>query len=240
MAYPLVSIIALVSIEAIMVAGLWMIHRTSDDDVFGNTSDEISREKTTVRFGGPGDDWGTERVYDEWFSSKLSIDDEDYCKIMARCKFVRVAEVTIVKAAEKSVCIAGYYAVFPIATATFSALCDGSLKERDLTSSMILNPDDSRAGVLYVCEIVSSRKCDVRIALIGDLKSYVMDILTKNVNISKIGTWPYTKYGKKIVKNLDMQPVGRWSLLGKMYQLPRSKLAGFRARPFKPTHTTYY
>lgn len=216
---------------------LWIQESVEDEQDFLT---DPEKKKTVMRFCTRDDTESTESVYEEWFSQSLSIDDQEYGKIVDRGQFVRVAEVTKKHSYGESIFVAGYYAVFPISQATLDKLYAGKLKEKDLKSTDILDIDNRSASILYICEAVSSKKCSVRHELMGDLYSYCAYLISTNANIRKIATWPYTKYGIKSVKKRKFRPIKAGFFGSNFYEMPVDKVALKGVRKFKSVHTVSY
>ncbi len=174
-----------------------------------NEIDDVDVCSIKMRDGLPSDDESTEEVYNEWFSRSIAISDEEYQAIVGRGNFIRVAEVDCLKKGNIIKLVRGYYAIFPLSKITFEKLCDGVLKEKNLKSEDVLDFDDPEAKILYICEILSSKKYNTTSNLMLDLRSNILKKLKNNPNIEFIGTWPYTKFGKDRVDRIKMKPVGR-------------------------------
>jgi len=205
--------------------------------------DALTVEALTCRFAAADDFPGTDRVYLEWFTPQLSVDDGEYCKLMDRGEFVRVVEARHSAGSQQSKVIAGYYSVWPLSKDTFEGMADGRIPERDFKSSMILPPSDPNAFVLYVPEICASKRAwDIaRSPLVADLARYIGHILVQNPHIAHVAAWPYTKQGRHYVERAKMRRLGA-SWLRKFYWADRDNVLTLpqTRRPFKAKWTITY
>ncbi len=236
--WPWLAVAGVVLFEAIVfVFILWLQPPAEDDPEFFA---DPEKTKTVMRFAKSSDNESTESVYEEWFKQSLSIADCEYRKITARGQFVRVAEVTKKHTRGHSIFVSGYYAVFPITQELLNDLYSGNKKEKDIVSSDVLDIFDPAARVLYICEAVSSRKCSVRHELMGDLLSYCAHIVSQNLNITTISTWPYTKYGVIAVKKRKFRKIKTRVFGSSYYELPVGAFSSKGIRKFKDTHAINY
>ncbi|MBK6707341.1 MAG: hypothetical protein IPG54_07555 [Sphingomonadales bacterium] len=233
--HPFIAVSTLIAIELAVVLYFAFIRKPIEEDPeFFSDPEKL---KTTLRFCKAEDNESTEEIYFEWFDKSLSIDDTEYEKIVERNQFVRVAEVVTKNAYGKSTFVAGYYAVFTISSTTLDDLYSGKLKEKDLTSSHVLDINSPDAAVLYICEVVSSKRCSVREALMSDMLSYIVHIISKNSNIKKISTWPYTRYGKKLVQAKRGFNKVETGFAGNLYyEASVGSYSRSDVRKFKPVH----
>lgn len=204
---------SLILLEGCVIAGLIYIHH---DQSTRRHFDEVAAEAGTVkalqvRFAMSTDFRPTDRVYREWFKPGLSVDDGEYCKLMDRGDFVRVVEAKHREGAQQSVVIVGYYSIWPLALSTFEAMADGRIRERQITSAMILSPSDPAARVLYVPEICASKRAweFARGPLVFDLAHYIRHLLLQNSHLEYVAAWPYSDQGQHYVDKLRMRRVGR-------------------------------
>jgi hypothetical protein len=205
--------------------------------------DALTIEALICRFAVADDFPGTDRVYLEWFAPQLSVDDGEYCKLMDRGEFVRVVEARHSAGSQLSKIIAGYYSVWPLSKETFEGMADGSIRERDFKSAMILSPSDPNAFVLYVPEICASKRAwDIaRSPLVADLARYIGHILIQNPQIAHVAAWPYTKQGRHYVERAKMKRLGA-SWRRKFFWADRDNVLTFpqTRRPFKAKWTITY
>lgn len=228
------SIAALVAVEALVILVLWLLYRVpgaaDDEDPF--PQEALKRDRLDFRFGMPADFCGTEQVFHEWFGPQLSIDDDEYIAILGKGPFVRIAEVSLSHGAHESKQIVGYYAVLPMARVTYERLAAGKLKESDLKADMVLDFDDPNAVVLYIPEICASKKWDIGGSLLRDLLRYAIKALQDHPHIEIVSAWPYTKYGRRLVRDYMMKP-RHGKLFGKLHEISRA-LALALPRPKTP------
>jgi hypothetical protein len=222
---------------AVVMFILWILPPVEDDPEFFA---DPEKKKTVMRFATSNDNDSTESVYEEWFSDSIAMVDEEYRKIVAREKFVRVAEVTKQHSYGISTFVSGYYAVFPMSQQTLEDLYTGKRKEKDLASNDVLDFDHNDARVLYICEAISSKKCSVRHELMGDLLSYCAYIVSANPQICTVATWPYTKYGINSVKKRRFRKISKGWRTGSFYEQSVERIALKGVRKFKDVHTISY
>jgi hypothetical protein len=211
--------------EAGIIGTLYYLYRNYDRTVEGDPFPEfgLKFERVDFRFGGPDDFPGTERVYHQWFKTQLSVDDAEFCHIAARGPFLRVAEATLVDGSEETHRIVGYYTVWPIAQSTFDKLVSGKMKERELKSEMVLSFSAPNATVLYIPEICASKEWNGGSQLVRDLQRYVLHQMEQHKHLNRIGTWPYSKYGRRLVRCFKLRRPKKGGLLGRMHEITRER-----------------
>jgi hypothetical protein len=178
-------------------------------------------EYCELRFCTLEDDEGTLEIYNSWFPPSVSMDDDEYDKIIERGQFVRVAEAHLKRGSSKQVKIVGYYSLFCLSKNTYDKLRRGAIKEKDLKSDDVLDIDDRQAFVIYIPEICESKDVNVGQILVRDLIRYAFYALNKNENIQFFAAWPFTKYGKRFVQTLKMQKAPGRFFFQRLYCLSR-------------------
>jgi hypothetical protein len=205
------SSISLLIVEVAVLACLTLMYRgrreIETNDLF--PENVVKRERLEVRFATTKDFVETEAIYHEWFKPALSIDDEEYLKIMDRGSFIRLAEATIGTETHAYKTIIGFYDIWPISGATYDGLARGNIREKDLTSDDVLDVSDPLASTLYIPEICVSKGWDVGPQLLRDLMRYIDHIVQQNCNIVRVAAWPYTKEGKRLIEGSKMTRA-RW------------------------------
>lgn len=168
-------------------------------------SDDELDSKIEVIFADKNTSRDIDEIYDKFFPQSGAMDDNEYDIIQERKKFVRAAQKSYQRKVAKK--ISGYYSVFPMSEQTFESLKSGSLKESDLTSSLVLDPDDASANVLYVCEICSIDP-ETSYHMIIDMKKYLKKLMRSNGNIIKIGAWGFSESGRRLIRIFGLKNAG--------------------------------
>ncbi len=214
---------AFIVLELILAAITWRLSsfaKVPGEPVFQFHS--LKREYTEIRFATEADFPGTERVYNSYFEPQLSMDDVDFRELMKRGHVVRVIEERYASGSERATRITGYYALWPLRAGTYADIISGVVKEETLTPKDIPDIKDPETAILYLSEVCIAKDTDTAAALMRDMLKYGAHLLAKYPNISAVGAWPYTKDGRRWVKELRLKPCRKFFWGRRIYQLDRN------------------
>ena len=226
---PWVAASLVVASEALILFTIWFMNRDSTDVERPHIGliDAIGEDLVELRFACESDYMGMEAVYGQWFKSNSSIADAEYCDLIRRGNLIRVAELKESSGTHEWVKIDGYYSIFPMSNSTFSALVEGSLKENQINSSLIFDPSDPRAEIIYIPEICASKDSKIGKILTRDLVKYVYYLLKINNNLEMVGAWAYSKFGERLVNDFRMTRLNANRTTPKMYKISRNAALSF-------------
>ena len=218
---------ALIAIEAIAIIFIILIfnknRKEGEIETLIGDADDIT---LLIRDGTTNDIDGIERIYGEWFSQKIAINDDEFHKIMSRGIFTRIAEVKRVYGSESRTTIDGYYSLWPISMPTFDDLKNRVIRERDISSDMVLEYGNPLAKVLYIAEISTSGRSEefIRGTLINDMMRLIAQSMNDNNHLQCVATWPYTKKGKNYVQKYKMVKVNSQIFGPKFFVMERDRV----------------
>lgn len=203
---------------------------------------DLFRSKIDIRFATRHDFTEVIRVFHQWFTDDVSINDTDYLQIMSRKGHLRVAEVTLSNGNYVEKRIIGYYSVWPLSRQTYDKLCRGKMREMDLKHQDVLDIHDPTAEIIYVPEICVSKGCDVGPILLRDLLRYAYHLLGTKEQIQTIAAWPYTKYGKRLTRAFHMKKARGRPFFQKIVEIHRNLIESISPPKggFKEKFTIHY
>jgi hypothetical protein len=104
--------------------------------------------------------------------------------------------------------LGGYTALWPMARSTLEGLAAGTIRERDLGETHLL--DLAGARVLYVMDICVRKTLDARpgARLVLDLRDGLRRKLTAAPQLAFVAAWAYTAAGERLAAQMAMAPQG--------------------------------
>lgn len=126
-------------------------------------------------------------------------DPNEYSKFMTPDRqFVRVLEAYSPKGRRE---VLGHYCIWALNYQLYNALGRGMVVENSIKAEQLLPYHSEHAKALYVMEITSRVGKGDSIAgtlLILDIKSRLIELLTENPHIERVGAWGFSNVGQRM------------------------------------------